>query len=317
MHRVAIAVTDRMPGFELAVPCEVFGREREDLPAHWWYDLRLCAGQPGVVRTAEGLRLDTPYGLDDIVSADTVIVPACQDIQDEAPPDLLEALRQAHARGARIASICTGAFTLAAAGLLDGRRATTHWMHVAEFGRRWPDIDLDPDVLYVDAGSILTSAGTAAGLDLCLHLVRRDHGARIANILARRMVMPPHRDGGQAQYIDRSVPDLDVVGLGPVLEWAHAELAHRQITVGDLARRASMSTRTLARQFYAATGTTPLQWLLAERVRRAQELLETSDHTMDRIAAECGFGSAQRLRHHFVRANQLTPHEYRRVFRSV
>ena len=315
MHRVAIPVTDRMPVFELAVPCEVFGREREDLPAHWWYDLRLCAGQPGVVRTAEGLRLDTPYGLDDLVSADTVIVPACQDVQDDPPAELLEALRQARARGARIASICTGAFTLAAAGLLDGRRATTHWMHAAEFSRRWPGIELDPDVLYTDEGSILTSAGTAAGLDLCLHLVRRDHGARIANILARRMVMPPHREGGQAQYIDRGLPDLDAVGLGPVLDWARAELAHRQITVVDLARRAAMSTRTFARQFHAATGTTPLQWLLAERVRRAQELLESSDGTIDRIAAECGFGSAQRLRHHFVRAHQITPHEYRRVFR--
>jgi transcriptional regulator GlxA family with amidase domain len=220
MHRVAIPVTDRMPVFELAVPCEVFGRERESLPVPWWYDVRLCAGQRGDVRTTEGLRLDTPYGLDDIVHADTVIVPACLDVQDEPPVELLQALRQAHDRGARIASICTGAFTLAAAGLLDGLRATTHWMHAAEFGRRWPAVELDPDVLYTDEGSILTSAGTAAGLDLCLHLVRLDHGTRIANILARRMVMPPHRDGGQAQYIDRGVQ------WSPA-EWCTTDLSER------------------------------------------------------------------------------------------
>ncbi|MEP6817122.1 MAG: helix-turn-helix domain-containing protein [Marmoricola sp.] len=315
MHRVAIPVTDRMPMFELAVPCEVFGREREDLPVKWWYGVRLCAAQRGPVRTAEGLRLDTSYGLDDVVTADTVIVPACADVQDDAPPELLEALRQAHARGARIASICTGAFTLAAAGLLDGRPATTHWMHAVEFNTRWPHIDLDPDVLYTDDGSILTSAGTAAGLDLCLHLVRRDHGSRIANILARRMVMPPHRDGGQAQYIDRGVPALGGPGLGPVLDWGRAHL-ELPLTVDDLAARAGMSPRTFARQFLAVTGTTPLQWLLAERVSRAQELLETTGETVDRIAGACGFGSAQRLRHHFTRTHQVTPHEYRRVFRS-
>ncbi|MGI8679414.1 MAG: AraC family transcriptional regulator, partial [Jatrophihabitans sp.] len=189
MHRIAIPVTDRMPLFELAVPCEVFGRTREDLPAPWWYELQLCAARPGTVRTAEGLRLDTRFDLQGIVTADTVIVPACADVQEDPPPQLLDALRQAHARGARIASICTGAFTLAAAGLLDGHRVTTHWMHAEQFIRRWPQIELDRDVLYTDDGTILTSAGTAAGLDLCLHLVRRDHGTRIANILARRMVM--------------------------------------------------------------------------------------------------------------------------------
>lgn len=315
MHRIAIPVTDRMPLFELAVPCEVFGRTREDLPAPWWYELQLCAAQPGIVRTSDGLRLDTRFGLQDIVTADTVIVPACADVQDDPPAPLLDALRQAHARGARIASICTGAFTLAAAGLLDGHRVTTHWMHAEQFTRRWPQIELDRDVLYTDDGTILTSAGTAAGLDLCLHLVRRDHGTRIANILARRMVMPPHRDGGQAQYVQHPVPHLRAAGLGPVLDWARTHLAD-PLTVDDLAAQAAMSPRTFARQFHAATGTTPLQWLLAERVRRAEELLESTEDTLARIATRCGFGSAQRLRHHFTRAHHVTPHQYRGVFRS-
>ncbi|MGH3439363.1 MAG: helix-turn-helix domain-containing protein [Sciscionella sp.] len=315
MHRIAIPVTDRMPLFELAVPCEVFGRTREDLPAPWWYELQLCAAQAGTVRTSDGLRLDTRFGLHDIVTADTVIVPACADVQDDPPAQLLDALRQAHARGARIASICTGAFTLAAAGLLDGHRATTHWMHAEQFTRRWPQIELDRDVLYTDDGTILTSAGTAAGLDLCLHLVRRDHGTRIANILARRMVMPPHRDGGQAQYVQHAAPHLRAAGLDPVLDWARTHLAD-PLTVDDLAAQAAMSPRTFARHFHAATGTTPLQWLLAERVRRAEELLESTEDTLARIATRCGFGSAQRLRHHFTRAHHVTPHQYRSVFRS-
>jgi transcriptional regulator GlxA family with amidase domain len=315
MHRVAIPITDRMPMFELAVPCEVFGRERENLPVPSWYELRLCAGQEGPVRTAEGLRLETEYGLDDVVRADTVIVPACADVQDDAPEPLLEALRAAHARGARIASICTGAFTLAAAGLLDHRRATTHWMHADEFARRWPQVELDRDVLYTDDGDIFTSAGTTAALDLCLHLVRLDHGTRIANNLARRMVMAPHRDGGQAQYVERAVPEVSAAGLAPTLDWARTRL-HRPLTVDELATRARMSPRTFARQFRSSAGTTPLQWLLGERVRLAEELLENTDDTLERIAGRCGFGSAQQLRTHFARAHRVTPHEYRRVFRS-
>jgi transcriptional regulator GlxA family with amidase domain len=313
MHRIAIPVTDAMPLFELAVPCEVFSREREDLEVPWWYDVQLCAGQNGPIRTGEGLLLDTKFGLDDVVRADTVIVPACADVQQHAPPELLAALREAHARGARIASICTGAFTLAMAGLLDGRPATTHWMHADQFASRWPQVRLDRGVLYTDDGEILTSAGSAAGLDLCLHLVRRDHGTRIANILARRMVMPPHRDGGQAQYVQQSMPQTTAVSLSAVLDWARSNL-DQPLTVAELASRAQLSLRTFARQFKAITGRTPLQWLLAERVRLAQELLETSNDTVDRIATRCGFGSAQRLRMHFARTNNVTPHEYRRTF---
>jgi AraC family transcriptional regulator, transcriptional activator FtrA len=315
MHRVAIPVTDGMPAFELGVPCEVFGPQ-EDFTAPWWYEMRLCAGQCGPVRVAGGLRLDTDAGLEEIARADTVIMAACGDVRRGAPAELLDALRAAHARGARIASLCTGAFILAEAGLLDGRPATTHWRHAAEFARRWPHVQLDPCVLYTDDGQILTSAGSAAALDLCLYMVRRDHGTRVANALARRLVMPPHRDGGQAQYVERAVPESRAVGLAPVLDWARGHL-DEPLTVDDLAAQAAMSPRTFARHFKAATGTTPLQWLLAERVRRARELLEATDDTIDRVAARCGFGSAQQLRTHFSRASLVSPHEFRRTFRAV
>ena len=238
MHRVAIAVTPGLPMFELAAACEVFGGSRQDFPVPWWYEVRLCAAQDGPVRTAEGLLFDGTAGLTELIEADTVIVPACASVQDEPPPELLAALRAAASRGARIASICTGAFTLAAAGLLDGRPAATHWMHAAELARRWPAVKVEPNVLYTDDGQILTSAGSAAGLDLCLHIVRRDHGTRIANALARRLVIPPHRDGGQAQYIEQPLPDgataepraLPGLGQGAL------ELP---LTVDDLARQAT------------------------------------------------------------------------------
>jgi len=303
-----------MPLFELAVPCEVFG-PRDDFPVPWWYDVQLCAVQDSPVRTAERLLFDGACGLDELIQADTVIVPACADTQDDPPPALLHALRAAADRGARVASICTGAFTLAAAGLLDGRPATTHWMHAAELARRWPAVQVEPNVLYTDGGQILTSAGASAGLDLCLHIVRQDHGSRIANALARRLVIPPHREGGQAQYIEQPLPIDGSPSLSPSLDWAreHLELP---LTVEDLAHQALMSPRTFARRFREVTGTTPLQWLCAERVRRAQDLLENTEDTIDRVAVMCGFGSAQRLRTHFTRINHVTPHEFRRTFRD-
>jgi AraC family transcriptional activator FtrA len=314
MHRIAIPVTPGLPLFELAVPCEVFG-SRQDFPVPWWYEVQLCGVQDGAARTGEGLLFDGGFGLRELSRADTVIVPACASIQDDPPPALLDALRAAHARGARIASLCTGAFTLAAAGLLDGHPATTHWMHAAELARRWPAVQVEPNVLYTDDGRILTSAGSSAGLDLCLHIVRQDHGTRIANALARRLVIPPHRDGGQAQYIEQPVPVDNSRSLGPALDWARAHLA-LPLTVEDLARQALMSPRTFARRFRETTGTTPLQWLCAERVRRAQALLENTDDTIDRIADACGLGSAHRLRTHFTRVHQVTPHEFRRTFRA-
>jgi AraC family transcriptional regulator, transcriptional activator FtrA len=315
MHRIAIPVTPGLPMFELAVAHEVFG-PRQDFPAPWWYEVQLCAVQNGPVRTAEGLVFDGAAGLRELVQADTVIIPACADIQGDPAPALVSALCAAYDRGARIASICTGAFTLAAAGLLDGRRATTHWMHAAELGRRWPAVKVEPNVLYTDDGQILTSAGSSAGLDLCLHIVRQDHGTRIASALARRLVIPPHREGGQAQYIEQPLPVDGSPNLGPCLDWARANL-ELPITVQDLARQALMSPRTFARRFGETTGTTPLQWLCAERVRRAEDLLENTDDTVDRIADLCGFGSAQRLRTHFTRINQVSPHEFRRSFRIL
>jgi AraC family transcriptional activator FtrA len=314
MHRIAIPVTPGIPLFELAVPCEVFG-PRDDFPVPWWYDVQLCAVQDSPVRTAGRLLFDGVLGLDELIQADTVIVTACADTRGDPPPALLHALRAAADRGARIASICTGAFALAAAGLLDGRSATTHWMHAAELSRRWPAVQVEPNVLYTDGDQILTSAGASAGLDLCLHIVRQDHGSRIANTLARRLVIPPHREGGQAQYIEQPLPIDGSPSLGPCLDWAreHLELP---LTVEDLAHQALMSPRTFARRFREVTGTTPLQWLCAERVRRAQDLLENTEDTIDRVAVMCGFGSAQRLRTHFTRINHVTPHEFRRTFRA-
>jgi AraC family transcriptional regulator, transcriptional activator FtrA len=310
-HRIVVPLTANVPVFEAAVAFEVFGRARRDFPVPW-YEVVLCAGPDGLVRTAEGLSFDGP-GLSELEIADTVIVPACADLQGDPPLELLEALRKAYARGARIASICTGAFTLAAAGLLDGRRATTHWMHAAELAERWPTVELDPNVLYTQDERIFTSAGECAGLDLCLHLVRLDHGSHIANTLARRMVIPPHREGGQAQYIDQPLPSGESTSLAPVLDWARTQL-HRPLTIDHLAVRATTSKRSFLRHFRAATGTTPLQWLVRERVARARDLLETTNDTVERIAEQCGFGSAQSLRVHFTRINQTTPYRYRKAF---
>jgi transcriptional regulator GlxA family with amidase domain len=313
-HVVAIAVSDAMPVFELAVPCEVFGVNRADL-ADPWYELRLCAAEPGELRTTVGLRVDTPYGLDDLLTADTVIVPACgrvTQLQPYAP--LLEILKQVNARGARIASICTGAYLLAAAGLLDGRRATTHWMNAVDFAHRFPTVKVDPAVLYTDEGDVLTSAGTGSAIDLCLHMVRLDHGAAVANEVARRMVVPPHRDGGQAQFAPPMVRSEARSDLTPVLEWARQRL-DQPLTVSELAQQALMSPRTFARRFREAVGTSPLQWLVEQRVRLAQELLETSDEPVERIAARTGFGTAVSLRQHFRRVTSVSPQTYRHVFR--
>jgi transcriptional regulator GlxA family with amidase domain len=314
-HVVAVAVTDGAPLFELAVPCEVFGVDRSDL-ANPWYELRLCAAQPGGLRTAAGLIVQTPYGLEDLATADTVIVAAIPPSTRLAPPEpLLEALREAHRRGARIATICSGVYVAAAAGLLDGRPATTHWMYAAEFTNLFPQVKVDPGVLYVDDGQILTSAGTGAAIDLCLHMVEVDHGTAVANAVARRMVVPPRRDGGQAQYVPSPAVPPASGGLGPVLDWARENL-DRPLTVADLARRANLSQRTFARRFAEAAGVSPLRWLTAERIRMAQELLESSDEPIERIARRAGFGTAPNLRQHFGRATSVSPQTYRRVFRS-
>jgi len=304
----------RVAMFELSVACEVFGIDRPEL-VDPWYVHRVAGAGPGPHLSPEGVRVEPPYGLDELERADTVILPA-RSFPGDPPADVLDALRAAHRRGARMLSVCTGAFVLAAAGLLDGKPATTHWMWAAELSARYPKVLLDPKVLYVDAGDVLTSAGTAAGIDLMLHVVRLDHGADVANAVARRMVVPPHRDGGQAQFVDLPMPESDGEDvLAGVLGWM-LEHVDEDLSVEHLARRAHTSPRTFARRFRAVTGTTPHQWLLSQRVLLAQRLLETTDEPVEAVAQRSGFGSAGALRQHFVRAVSASPRAYRRAFRT-
>ncbi len=315
MHLVAVAVTEGVPLFELAVACEVFGIDRPDL-ADPWYAFRLCADAPGSTRTAAGLVADTDHDLSGLLDADTVVVPACASVHDEPPAKLVEIVRTAHGNGARIVSICSGAFVLAAAGLLDGRRAAVHWMHADKLGQRYPRVVVDPAVLYIDHGDVVTSAGTAAGLDACLHIVRKDHGAVVANALARRLVIAPHRPGGQAQYVQTPLTDECAPTLAPALDWALAHL-HEPLTVDRLAHHVAMSGRTFTRRFSAELGTTPIQWLLAQRVALAQQLLESTDTPVERIAQQTGFATSAGLRKHFVRTLGVPPQTYRTTFRET
>jgi transcriptional regulator GlxA family with amidase domain len=309
---VAAVVSHGLSPFEFAVACEVFGIDRSADVGRPWYRFLVCAADPPPVRTNAGFTIDTRHGLEGLRRADTIVVPASGSaVRNDA---LLDALRRAHRRGARILSVCTGAFVLAEAGLLDGRPATTHWMHAEAFRRAYPLVKLDPGVLYVDDGDILTSAGTAAGIDLCLHVVRLDYGAAAANAVARRMVVPPHRDGGQAQYVNEPVPE-DTSLFSDTLEWVSSHL-DEPITVEDLARRSAMSPRTFARRFREVAGTTPHQWLLRQRVLAAQQLLETTDLSIDAVAARCGLGTATNLRQHFQRIVRTSPHAYRKTFRD-
>jgi transcriptional regulator GlxA family with amidase domain len=314
-HLVAAVIFDDIAPFELSVACEVFGIDRSDLGVPW-YRFMVCSVDDKPVQSDAGFEIRTPYRLDDLRRADTIIIPGRGHAGAQEPPALLDALRAAHKRGARIMSFCTGAFVLAEAGLLDGKRATTHWAHVDEFADRFPTVKLDPSVLYIDEGDILTSAGTAAGIDLCLHVVRKDLGADIANAVARRMVVPPHRDGGQAQYVDDPVPDGPGADLfGETIAWLQEHLGDA-VTVDDLAQRSAMSPRTFARRFRATTGTTPMQWVLRQRVLLAQRLLETTDEPVDRVAELAGFGSPAALRQHFHRLVRTSPTSYRRCFRQ-
>jgi transcriptional regulator GlxA family with amidase domain len=313
MVSVALAVTQDMSMFGVATPVEIFGLDRADL-VNPWYDFRVCG--PDTARIGGWFRSDVPRGFDELATADTVIVPACRTVEDPPSPELVDAVRAAYDAGARMVSICTGAFVLAAAGILDGRRATTHWLHAPELALRHPRVTVDPNVLYVDEGRVLTSAGKAAGLDRCRHLVRLDHGVAVANELARLLVMPPHRTGGQAQFISTPSAGSRDDLLGELFDWALGKL-DQPLTVEDLARQANMSSRNLNRHFAAATGTTPLQWLHSQRIARARELLETSDESIDRIAGRTGMGTATTLRRHFNRSVGVPPDTYRRTFRSV
>jgi transcriptional regulator GlxA family with amidase domain len=310
MPSVALAVTDGTPLFELAAACEVFGVDRG--LADPWYDFTIC-GQDGA-QVGGWLRAGIRFGLAALADAETVIVPSCRDVAEPPPRALVDAVRAAHRAGARVASLCTGAFVLAEAGLLDGRRATTHWAHTTLLRDRYPAVRVDPDVLYIDEGDVLTSAGKAAGMDLCLHLVRSDHGTAVANALARSLVVPPHRAGGQAQFIPAAVAHGRTNVLAGLMAWAMERIEH-PLTVRDLAREAGMSPRNLARHFNAVTGTSPLRWLLTQRVRRAQELLETSDHSVEQIASRTGMGTATTLRRHFNQQLGVPPETYRRTFR--
>ena len=308
---VAFAAADGMLHFELALAYEVFG-SAPDAVRGPWYEVSVCGTRP--LRVGRFL-LEPDRGLDQLARAGTVIVPALADVDAEPPPGLVEAVRTAHEAGARVVSLCTGVFVLAAAGLLDGLRATTHWAHTEQLAARYPRVTVDPDVLYVDNGRVLTSAGKAAAIDLCLHLVRRDHGSVIANIAARRLVVPPHRAGGQAQFVSTPVPAKDDHPLAELLPWVMARL-DQPLTVEDLARQANLSSRHLTRHFHATTGTTPLQWLLIQRVRRAQELLETTDDSIETVAAAAGMGTATTLRRHFHRTVGVPPDAYRQTFRT-
>jgi len=291
---------------------EAWGREL-GLP---WYRYATCSPHPGPVRIG-GLRVLPDHGLEALARADTVLVPASPDVDAPSDPALLDALRRAHRRGARLVSFCTGAFVLAEAGLLDGRRATTHWAHTDDFRARFPAVRLDPAVLYVDDGDVLTAAGSAASIDLALHLIRTDFGAEIANTVARLQVVPPHRRGGQAQYVRQPVEPAATAGdpWGATLEWALTQL-HRPLPVTELAGRAALSPRHFTRLFQDRTGTTPHQWLITQRMALAQRLLESTDQPVDQVAGASGFGTGTSLRQHFRRQLGTTPLAYRRTFRQ-
>ncbi len=318
-HTVAVYAFDGMSPFELGCVVEVFGLTRPELDVPW-YDLIVCAESTAPLRAVGGFTLSAEHGLDEFAEADTVIVTAVPDVRGPIPAKLIRALRRAHERGARVVSICSGAFALAAAGLLDGCTATTHWQYAHLFAERFPTVKLDPDVLYVDHGNVLTSAGSAAGLDLCLHLVRLDHGPTIANSVARRLVLPPHREGGQAQFIEAAVRPLSPErgggdGVARSLRWALGHLAE-PITVADLARVAHLSQRSYLRHFARVTGTSPLRWLIAQRIAAARPLLESSGAPVEQVGAAVGFADPATFRHHFSRAVGTSPSAYRRTFRA-
>ncbi len=314
MHTVAAVVDQGALTFDFAIPCEVFGLDRSDIVDPWYEFLVVAAGDRRV-RTQTGFFLEAPHGLAALRRADTIVVPGWVSPEVEPSAALVRELVAAHERGARLVSICTGAFVLAAAGLLDGRRATTHWMYADRLLERYPRVLLDPSVLYVADDDVMTSAGTAAGIDLCLHIVAADHGADVAATVSRRMLMPLFRPGGQAQYVDTPVAPETRDEIAGLLEWGIAHLP-AGVTVDDLARRGSMSPRTLTRRFRAATGLAPGEWLKRERLRLAQRLLETSDDPVERVARRAGYETSAAMRAQFALRLQTSPRGYRRTFRG-
>jgi AraC family transcriptional regulator, transcriptional activator FtrA len=311
-HRVAVLAREGSAPFELSIAVEILGLDRtpSGLPG---YDLVVCAEQPGPLRQTGGFTLQTDHGLEEFRHADTVVVPA-GDTRGDPSPALAGALRDAHAAGARVVSLCTGSFTLAGAGLLDGREAATHWMYADLLAARFPRVRVNPDVLWVESDGVFTSAGSAAGIDLCLHLVRTDYGAAVANSYARRMVVPPYRDGGQAQFIERPMPlGAGDAAVHELIAWLGENL-HRPLDLAAMAARIHVSERTLIRRFREATGTSPAQWLLAQRVAASLAMLEGSREPVEAVAAAVGFPSAASFRHHFARIMRTSPTAYRRTF---
>jgi AraC family transcriptional regulator, transcriptional activator FtrA len=316
MSTVVTLIYDSVNPLELGIATEVFAVERPELGVPW-YRFLLCAAKPGPIRASTGILITAPYGLADAAEADILILPALRPAMKPTPPALLEVLRQAYHRGARILSFCTGTFLLAEAGLLDGRRVTTHWRWAAELAARYPKVQVEPDGLFIDGGQILTSAGTAAAIDLSLHIVRQDYGATIATAIARRMVVPPQRSGGQAQYIETPLALAEEADpFGTTVTWMTAHL-HDDLTVEQMAARAIMSPRTFARRFRTTFGASPYRWLLQQRIAQAQRFLETTDDPIERIARCCGFHSAATLRLHFRRFLRVSPQDYRTSFHTA
>ncbi|PJI94050.1 GlxA family transcriptional regulator [Luteimicrobium subarcticum] len=312
LRSVGVLALDGLAMFEFGVVCEVFGIDRSDEGIEP-FDFRVASPDAAPVGSRHGLTLSPPHDLDALADVDLLAVPATV-IQRGHDARVLDTIRAAQDRGATVLSVCSGAFVLAEAGILDGRRATTHWMHADQLAREYPAIDVDPTVLFVDDGTVVTSAGTAAGIDACLHVVRRELGSEITNTIARRMVVPPQRDGGQRQFVVQPVPSCTDDSLRATLEWAVDRLDEPH-TVTSLARHAVLSPRTFARRFVAETGTTPVQWLTTQRVLRARHLLEQTDVDLESLARTCGFSTAALLRHHFRRAVGVAPADYRTTFR--
>ncbi len=313
-HLVVALAYNGLCTFEFGCTVELFALERPELGVQW-YDFAVCAVEQGPLRAAGGITITAPCDFTLLERADTIVIPGWRNADEEPPPALLAQLRAAHARGARLCSICSGVFILAAAGLLDGCRATTHWRYADKLARRYPAIEVQPDHLYVDSGQVITSAGSAAGLDMLLHLVRRDYGAHVGNLVAQRLVVPPHREGGQAQYLPRPMAHDEKGRLARLIDWVRVHPAEPH-TLASLAARASMSRRTLQRHFQEATGMGVIEWLVRERVAVVKDLLETSALPLSQLTERAGFGSDESLRRHFRRLTATTPAAYRRQFQE-
>jgi AraC family transcriptional activator FtrA len=311
-HLVVALAYDGLCTFEFGCTVELFALARPELGVDW-YDFAVCAAEPGPIRAAGGITVQAPYTLALLAQADTIVIPGWRDAAELPAPALVAAIRAAHARGARLCSICSGVFVLAAAGVLDGLPATTHWRYTEQLARQYPAIQVLQDDLYVDAGQVITSAGSAAGLDMLLHLVRRDYGAKVGNLVAQRLVVAPHREGGQAQFLPRPMASDERGRLSRLMDWLRSNLDQPH-TIPSMAERAALSARTLQRQFQEATGMGPAAWLTRERVALAKELLESPELALGQVAERAGFGSEESLRHHFRRIAATTPGAYRRAF---